>query len=100
MDKIKSVFEHSITLFGEIAILLCCCIWYFQSKEIEPLIGIIGSTVAIIISIFFRSQKSSDEAINSQSNVSNSKNTLINSNITVHQGGFRVGDNINQKEKE
>lgn len=62
MNKLKAIIEHSITLFSTIAILICCVVWYLEKKEIEPLIGIIGSCATIITHVLFRLQP--EKAVN------------------------------------
>lgn len=52
----KKFLANNLTLFGEIAIIILSLIWYFQSKEIEPLIVFIGSSIAFLTSLFFRAK--------------------------------------------
>ncbi len=49
--KMKDILKNSLLLIGEIVVLTLFSIWYYNSKEIEPLVGIVGSLVFILISI-------------------------------------------------
>lgn len=57
----RNLFENIIFLISQIAILILAIIWYYQDKDIEPLIVIIGAATAIIISLIFRFQKGKEE---------------------------------------
>lgn len=46
----KDFLKNSLTIIGEFIVLILASIWYYNTKEIEPLIAIVISTVAIISS--------------------------------------------------
>ncbi len=53
----KNFLKNSLTILGEFIVLILAIIWYYNTKEIEPLIAIILATVALIssgISYFIR----------------------------------------------
>jgi len=47
----KNLLKSSLTIISECIILILAVLWYYNSKEIEPLIVIIISTVALLSSI-------------------------------------------------
>lgn len=52
--KMKRFFANNLTLLGEVAVIFLSLIWYFQNKEIEPLIVCLVSMVALFTSLFFK----------------------------------------------
>jgi hypothetical protein len=78
-----------ITLASEIVILCLAVFWYIQTKDIEPLIAIIATGTAILVSIIKRSlnkkkQPSDMEQENSKApniKVDNSPNAIVQTNV-------------------
>ena len=48
------IVSHLITIIAEIVILLISIAWFIRTKEEEPLIGIIGSSVFLVVSLLNR----------------------------------------------
>src|SRR5690606_37530006 len=46
----KNFLKNSLTIIAEIIVLILATIWYYNSKEIEPLIAVVLATVALISS--------------------------------------------------
>lgn len=46
----KNFLKNSLTIIAEIIVLILASIWYYNNKEIEPLIAVVLSTVALISS--------------------------------------------------
>ena len=59
-------FKNSLTFIGEIIVLILAIIWFYNTKEIEPLITIIVSSLALlgsIITYFLPTKKSQNNII-------------------------------------
>jgi hypothetical protein len=57
----KDLLKSSLTIISECGVLFLAAIWYYNTKEIEPLIAIIISSVALlssVISYFSKSKES------------------------------------------
>lgn len=46
----KNFLKNSLTIIAEFIVLILASIWYYNSKEMEPLIAVVLSTVALISS--------------------------------------------------
>lgn len=88
----KEIISHNITLVVTAIAFVLSGIWFYQTKEYEPLIGIFVSGGALITGIFFR-QSSTGKGTNqntNQANVKGNNNTVIQditgSNININTG--------------
>ena len=50
----RKILENTITILAELLILVLCIIWYIKDKEIEPLVGIVASSAALLASLIAR----------------------------------------------
>lgn len=95
----KNILENSIFLLSQIVCLILAVVWYVKSKEIEPLIGIIGFGSTMIISLFFnlKQKKNNEEKAtieNSDVSIVNSSN--VNTGTIITQGDVSFGNPKNQ----
>ena len=92
----KKFLANNLTLLGEIATIILSLNWYFQNREIEPIIALIVSSIAFITSLFFR--VNSPKLILNIENLSKSRRQEAMSrsdrnardkegNIIIYQGG-------------
>ena len=61
----KDFLKNYLTIVSEFIILILASIWYYNSREIEPLIAIIISSVALLSSLIsFFSQTKENQTVN------------------------------------
>ena len=87
----KSFFKNTIVLISEIVILLLAILWYLQNKDIEPLIAIIAVGTSIILTLFFRRMKESENNGNNENEI----DSKGNGNIIIQDNEGNI--NINPK---
>lgn len=44
----RKLFANIITVVGSLLTLILCSKWYYQTREIEPLVGIIAASAALL----------------------------------------------------
>jgi len=89
----KKLLGNSLTLISEIIILVLAGIWFYSSREIEPIIvGVIAFT-AILLGIFFRNQEATPVA--NPTTVTSSNNS--DSNSTFKANDLKAKKNIGGK---
>lgn len=88
MKKVAIILAHTITIIGEIIVIMIAFLWYLNSApsdKYEPLICILGAILAILASFFFKNQ----ETI---------KRKNIATNIDLTGKNIHVGDNNKDKQ--
>lgn len=85
----KQIIGNRITLVATAIVFLLSCLWYYNSREIEPLIGIISSTAFLIVNIFFQEQKPSEITETAKQIEQDSKEEIIKEK-TIHQNAEKI----------
>ncbi|HRK81990.1 MAG TPA: hypothetical protein PLZ12_11115 [Saprospiraceae bacterium] len=49
----RKLFESIVTVIGSVISLLLCIRWYLNTREIEPLVGIIGFSVVLLTALVY-----------------------------------------------
>jgi hypothetical protein len=95
----KKFFEHTLTLIGEGIILILSILWLLRDGLYEPLIGIVGAVMAIIVTIFFKLKKEESEK-GSVQNVVKGKNFNNNTIIQGNSGTLNINPQPKTDEKD
>lgn len=93
----KQIISHRITLISTAIALVLSCIWYYNSKDIEPLISIVLFAGILIVGIFFHTQTNEPE-VPKENNATNTADgsiqiqDLTNSKVIINKGDEVHGD--------
>ncbi len=85
----KRIIGNRITLVATAIVFILSCLWYYKSREIEPLIGVISSAAFLIVNIFFQEQKPIEITENAKQIEQDIKEEIINEKI-IHQNAQKI----------
>ncbi|MFK7971321.1 MAG: NB-ARC domain-containing protein, partial [Bacteroidia bacterium] len=101
----RKILENTITILAELLILGLCIVWYIQSKEIEPLVGIVASGAALLSSLAMRffpekEEEKQQETLVNKTTIKEKTNVVEKSKIKGHDVIIGSGSNITKIKKQ